>query len=212
MFVTLEVSKLSGWLNADAYCRESKGGRAVRGEVRPGRQEAAGDGGARSVQRRARLQIRGTRARGGAHVEHAPHGCDAGGVEAQRLVERRRGLPRVERRAYGAERGATREVHAACRGELDCRLGARHGYERTRNMYCMVVTLEVSRLSGWLNAAAFCREPKGGHKVRCGERCEGRQARGGGRPRCTQRAGEGSAADMEKGTGRSARGTCSPCS
>ena len=28
-----------------------------------------------------------------AHVEHAVHGCDAGRVEAQRLVERRRALP-----------------------------------------------------------------------------------------------------------------------
>ena len=33
MRVTLEVSKLSGWLNADAYCRESEGGHTVRGEV-----------------------------------------------------------------------------------------------------------------------------------------------------------------------------------
>ena len=52
MVVTLEVSKLSGWLNADARCRESKGGHTVRGEVRAGRPEAAGDGGARSVQGR----------------------------------------------------------------------------------------------------------------------------------------------------------------
>ena len=29
--------------------------------------------------------------------------------------------------------------------------------ERTRNMDSMVVTLEVSRLSGWLNADAYCR-------------------------------------------------------
>ena len=35
MVVTLEVSKLSGWLSADARCRESKGGHTVRGEVRP---------------------------------------------------------------------------------------------------------------------------------------------------------------------------------
>ena len=34
MLVTLEVSKLSGWLNADAPCRESKGGHMMRGEVR----------------------------------------------------------------------------------------------------------------------------------------------------------------------------------
>ncbi len=28
------------------------------------------------------------------------------------------------------------------------------GAERTENMYCMVVTLEVSKVSGWLNAVA----------------------------------------------------------
>ena len=33
MLVTLEVSKLSGWLNADAPCQESKQGHAVRGAV-----------------------------------------------------------------------------------------------------------------------------------------------------------------------------------
>ena len=32
MLLTLEVSKLSGWLNADAPCRESKGGHTVLGE------------------------------------------------------------------------------------------------------------------------------------------------------------------------------------
>eukprot|EP00964_Phaeocystis_antarctica_P094001 scaffold60773_cov44-Phaeocystis_antarctica.AAC.4 len=82
MFVTLEVSKLSGWLNADAPCRESKGGRAVRSEVYQ----------------------------------------SAGG--------RRR----------------TTAAHAACRGGLDCRLGARHGAERTWNIWYMVVTPEVSQL------------------------------------------------------------------
>ena len=86
MVVTLEVSKLSGWLNAFAYCRESKEGHAVRGEVYAGRQ-AAGSRGASSVQGRARLQI-GGRARGGAHIKHGGHVRDAGGVEAQRLVER----------------------------------------------------------------------------------------------------------------------------
>ena len=97
MLVTLEVSKLSGWLNANASCRGSKG-RHIRCGVRyAGRQAggAAGDRGASSVRERARLQI-GGRARGGAHVEHDAHVRDAGGVEAQRLVERPRGLPRVE--------------------------------------------------------------------------------------------------------------------
>ena len=38
MFVTLDVSKLSGWLNADAYCRIGR--RACdKGEVRAGRRE-----------------------------------------------------------------------------------------------------------------------------------------------------------------------------
>ena len=63
MFVTLEVSKLSGWLNADARCRESKEGHGVgRGRQAVG---AVGDRGASSVQERDRLQI-GGRARGGA--------------------------------------------------------------------------------------------------------------------------------------------------
>ena len=34
----------------------------------------------------------------------------------------------------------------------------------------MSVTLEVSRLSGWLKATAFCRVAKGGH-IRYGARC-----------------------------------------
>eukprot|EP00964_Phaeocystis_antarctica_P103349 scaffold68639_cov42-Phaeocystis_antarctica.AAC.1 len=134
--------------------------------------EAAGDGGARSVQGRARLQI-GSRARRGAHVEHVAHVRDAGGVEAQRLVERRRGLPRVERRAYGAGRDSAREAGGGGRprctqragGGPDCRLGAGHGEERTWNIWYIVVTLEVSKLSGWLNADADCRESKGGQKV-----------------------------------------------
>ena len=72
MSVTLEVLKLSGWLNADADCQ---GRLAVWRRRR--RQAACKD-------------IGGT---GGAHVEHVRHILDAGGVEAQRLVERPRVLP-----------------------------------------------------------------------------------------------------------------------
>ena len=50
----------------------------------------------------------------------------------------------------GGRRRAT-AVHVACMGGLDCRFGAGHGEERTRNMRNMLVTLEVSKLSGWLN-------------------------------------------------------------
>ena len=52
MIVTLEVSKLSGWLNADANCRESKEGHAMRGKLQTGRPEVAADRGARCVQGR----------------------------------------------------------------------------------------------------------------------------------------------------------------
>ena len=37
----------------------------------------------------SRLEGQGTR---GAHVEHVVHGCDAGRVEAERMVERKRAL------------------------------------------------------------------------------------------------------------------------
>ena len=148
----------------------------MRGEVLAARREVAGDRGATGAQGRARLQI-GGRPRGGAYVEHAPHVCDPGGVEAQWLVEHRRALPRVERRACNAGLRAgrgRREAAGDCgarsvyfRAGRDCKLGAGHGEDRTSNMPYMFVTLEVSQLSSWLNADAFCRESKGG-QTRCG--------------------------------------------
>jgi hypothetical protein len=56
MLVTLEVSKLSGWLKADARCRfEGEGMRCGGGEVPAGRREAdsrlGGQGHARSAPR-----------------------------------------------------------------------------------------------------------------------------------------------------------------
>ena len=55
MLVTLEVSKLSGWLNAAACCRESQGGHTVRGRGEGAGQQTGAT--ASSVQGRARLQI-----------------------------------------------------------------------------------------------------------------------------------------------------------
>eukprot|EP00964_Phaeocystis_antarctica_P046912 scaffold27116_cov51-Phaeocystis_antarctica.AAC.3 len=101
MVVTLDVSMLSGWSNADARCRESKAWHMMRDEVRAaggGRREGRGE-------RRAgegSTADWGRGARGGAHVEHVAHVRDAGRVEAQRLVERRCALPRVGRRAHDA--------------------------------------------------------------------------------------------------------------
>eukprot|EP00964_Phaeocystis_antarctica_P005650 scaffold3075_cov33-Phaeocystis_antarctica.AAC.1 len=114
MLVTLDVTKSSGLLNFCAFCRVAGRGHMKQGEGwtgrrecgrRVGRQQAVDEAAfARSVQKRARLQI-GSRARGGAHGEHVLHGCDAGGVEAQRLVERLSALPRAERSAYDAAAG-----------------------------------------------------------------------------------------------------------
>eukprot|EP00964_Phaeocystis_antarctica_P049667 scaffold28787_cov67-Phaeocystis_antarctica.AAC.4 len=66
------------------------------------------------------------KARGEVHPEHIVHVCDAGGVEAQWLVERLRLLPRVERGACGAGRGARVGGQQA--------VNDRHGEERTPNM------------------------------------------------------------------------------
>ena len=44
--------------------------------------------------------------------------------------------------------------------------GARACAERTPNMPLMVVTLDVLKLSGWLNAATPCRVER--RRVRCG--------------------------------------------
>ena len=94
------------------------------------------------------------------------HGRDAGRVEAQRLVERRRVLPsrKGKHKKSGNWRAGTRAGVGAAAAQAGCRqrtrvrrllAGARA--ERTRNMLCMFVTLDVSQLSGWLNAYASCR-------------------------------------------------------
>ena len=93
--VTLDVSRLSGWLNADAYCRVAKGSK---------RGLTCGLGGGRAWGRRRRMQ------------------------RAER--------PRL------------------------WRLRVRARAERTENMDHIAVTLDVSRLSGWLNADAICRVQK----------------------------------------------------
>eukprot|EP00964_Phaeocystis_antarctica_P058916 scaffold34965_cov68-Phaeocystis_antarctica.AAC.4 len=100
----------------------------------------------------------------GAHREHGRHAFDAGGIEAQRLVERRRALPS---RKGSIGRGVTcgsakgRGGVAAAQGARwegpTIEFAGRARAERTPNMNDMSVTLEVSRLSGWLNADAPCR-------------------------------------------------------
>ena len=66
---------------------------------------------------------------------------------------------RGEVRAGGRHEGVgrrRRKRHA--RGGPDSKgWGQRARAERTWNICCMYVTLDVSKLSGWLNAAADCR-------------------------------------------------------
>jgi len=187
MVVTLEVSKLSGWLKADACCRVERrafdaGGR----EVRAGRREGLWCGG--GTQAACTWMWPDSRLGGmrGAHLEHEAHGRDAGGVEAQRLVEGRRGLPSRRERAHamrGGEVRAGRRERGHGAAATACTLGARlkawgprARAERTSNIWLMVVTLEVSKLSGWLKADADCRVK--GRACNAGkERCEP----GGGR-------------------------------
>ena len=218
MSVTLDVSKLSGWLNAVARCRVERRACAVRGEVYgSARREAAGDNRASSVQRRARVQI-GGRPRGGAHLKHGMHFRDAGGVEGQRLVERRRFLPRVERRAYGAVQGTglmaagggrPRRTQRAGEGStIDWEQATRGGaHPEHVGHACDAGGVEVQRL---VERRRFLPRVERRAYLRCGARYG---LGGGGRRAAEAHAAcrrEGSTADSEQGAGRSARRTCSP--
>ena len=84
MFVTLDVSRLSGWLNADAPCRVTT--ELTEGDMRghEGVRVEAVD--AACTEGPTGHWGHGTRA--GAHLKHSVHVRDAGRVEAHRLVER----------------------------------------------------------------------------------------------------------------------------
>ena len=53
--------------------------------------------------------------------------------------------------------GAPAAAHAACRKAPTVEAEGRARAERTENIEPIAVTLDVSRLSGWLNAVALCR-------------------------------------------------------
>ena len=154
-----------------------------------------GGSGASSVQGRSRLGAAGHE--GGAHLKHLAHVCDAGRVKAQRLVERTHTLPCPRGSMGGGDmwaglggaRGAAAAAQAACRGRSRLETGAGGARaERTENMYCMSVTLDVSQLSGWLNALAYCRVQ--GEACREGGMRAGLGGVAGRRQRRKQRAGE----------------------
>jgi hypothetical protein len=156
MVVTLEVSKLSGWLNAVAYCQVER--RAYDGGGGGASREAGGPGVVAAHKRHAqgcpnsRPGGQGHARR--AHEEHGAHVRDLGRVKAERLVERRRVLPsQRESMRCGArcEPGGGRAwgggIASGMHGEGPTQgLGARARAERTANMPYMFVTLDVSQL------------------------------------------------------------------
>eukprot|EP00964_Phaeocystis_antarctica_P071405 scaffold43566_cov29-Phaeocystis_antarctica.AAC.1 len=96
MSVTLDVSKLSGWLKADAPCRvEKRAYDAGRGAERKAEGVGAVAAQAAQAARMGRAQLEGWEGPGtrGAHEKHVPHTRDVGRVEAQRLIEHHRLLP-----------------------------------------------------------------------------------------------------------------------
>eukprot|EP00964_Phaeocystis_antarctica_P117079 scaffold80909_cov62-Phaeocystis_antarctica.AAC.15 len=108
MSVTLDVSKLSGWLNADANCRESQGEHAMRGTCREWRAAAlhaacrAGDAICRFIGSRAR----------GAERTTSPASVNEFLVTACRESNGRQTM-----------RGEVRDVHGLCAGHV---LGRAH--------------------------------------------------------------------------------------
>eukprot|EP00964_Phaeocystis_antarctica_P089365 scaffold57029_cov52-Phaeocystis_antarctica.AAC.2 len=165
MVVTLDVSKLSGWLNANAYCRVERkaydAGRGVGGEV-GGHVLAAAQA---ACTGKARLKAVGVRAR----AERTSNMLSMSfTLDVSKLSGRLKNFAscRVASRAYDAGRGAGGEVgghvsaaaQAACTGKARLKaVGVRARAERTLNMLLMSFTLDVSKLSGWLNAFAPCR-------------------------------------------------------
>eukprot|EP00964_Phaeocystis_antarctica_P040477 scaffold23131_cov61-Phaeocystis_antarctica.AAC.8 len=100
MSVTLDVSKLSGWLNACAPCRvASVGARCGPGDGRC-RVKAVNAVCAGRIVRVGAGHV------SGAHEEYAVHDCDAGRVEAQRLIERCT-LPSRKEERPGVSHGST---------------------------------------------------------------------------------------------------------
>ena len=130
MVVTLDVSRLSGWLNADACCR------VERGPYEGGRVSGSGDG-----------------RWGGGGPSSVCRGEVPSTLNISFMI-------------------STLDVSEKCSGWLNASV--------CLNMLCMLVRLDVSRLSGWLKAIAPCRAKKGswhvGRGARCGPETQGRRA------------------------------------
>ena len=211
MLVTREVSQRSGWLKASACCRGSQAGHTVRGGLcGPG---CAGGGerldcGVHAASRGECCDCadRGGKARRTINIQpmsvtlevsqlsgwlKAFASCRGSQAGRTRCGAGCGPGPRRQQQAAGerdvckaaCQRAATADIRGEARGE-----------QRTANIHCMSVTLEVSQLSGWLKARAFCRGSQAGQTV-CGAGCAGGAA-------CTQRAGKRAATAEIRGAER----------
>ena len=171
MSMTLEVSKLSGWLKVDAYCRiEGEGMRCGGGEVRAGRRD--GLWGWRHDKRHARGPTQGWGPRARAELTSIMAYMSVT-LELSKLSGWLKAFAacRVEGegmrcgggevcepgggRAWGVV--AAHKRHARVDVARLKAWGPRARAERTKNIWVMSVTLEVSKLSGWLKVDASCR-------------------------------------------------------
>ena len=142
---------------------------------------------------------RGTR---GAHVEHPAHGCDAGRVEVQRLVERRCALL--------SEKGSIGRR---------CRPGNRRAWRSGKGVGRVIAHLEHAlhvRDAGGIEAQQLVERrrvlPSRERSIGRGAACEpGEQEGVGKRRRRKQRAGRTQLRRLPAGHARSAPKTCSPC-
>ena len=125
-------------------------------------------GGERAVRGAAQAALQGRalgwRGRGeGTHIKHALHGFDAGRVKGQRLVEIIRALPTRKVGIRAGARCETRGERAVSGGDGASRIAGKGSRlevgerARTLNMRSMLVTLDVSRVRGWLKFSASCR-------------------------------------------------------
>ena len=82
------------------------------------------------------------------------------------LPSRNAGMQCAARCGLGGVRALWVATQAACTGRARLKAGGgRARAERTWSMDCMSVTLDVSKLSGWLNADADCRVERGAYNA-----------------------------------------------
>eukprot|EP00964_Phaeocystis_antarctica_P107203 scaffold71964_cov85-Phaeocystis_antarctica.AAC.1 len=161
--------------------------RLLRHDIRAGTRGSVG-GGKQRVQREPNWTV-GRQGMRGAHVEHLVHVRDAGGIEAQRLVERKRTLPSQKGGDMWREKAARR------RNDWTRWRQGKHGAHIKHGVHARDAgRVEAQRL---IERACPLPSHKDAHGGRHAGRAAGREVGDGGRPRRTQRAGEGDTADWE---------------